>query len=147
MTDAVRRHDPAGQALPLVFDSPHSGEWYPDDFDHLPPRSLVRQAEDTHVGRLYACAPRQGATLVAAEVAAMGYTVAVNDPYKGVEIVRRHGRPGEGRHSLQVEIKRTLYMDEVTLAPNAGYARLEADVARLVARLAAFVRAATGQTT
>ena len=92
------------------------------------------------------CSPALTA-FVAAEVAAMGYTVAVNDPYKGVEIVRRHGRPGEGRHSLQVEIKRTLYMDEVTLAPSAGYARLGADVARLVARLAAFVRAATGQTT
>ena len=25
---------------------------------------------------------------------AMGYSVAVNDPYKGVEIVRKHGRPG-----------------------------------------------------
>jgi N-formylglutamate deformylase len=69
----------------------------------------------------------------------MGYTVAVNDPYKGVELVRRHGRPAEHRHSLQIEIKRTLYMDEASLEPNAGYDRLERDLARLMAVLAGFV--------
>ncbi len=68
---------------------------------------------------------------VAETVRGMGYTVAVNDPYKGVELVRRHGRPAEHRHSLQIEIKRTLYMDEDSLEPNAGYARLERDLARL----------------
>ena len=71
--------------------------------------------------------------------AAQGYSVAVNDPYKGVEIVRRHGRPHENRHSLQIEIKRTLYMDEVTLEPNAGYAKLERDLAEIARMLAAFV--------
>ena len=53
----------------------------------------------------------------------MGYSVAINDPYKGVEIVRRHGRPAEGRHSLQIELNRRLYMDEATLEPNANYRR------------------------
>jgi N-formylglutamate deformylase len=76
---------------------------------------------------------------VAETVRGMGYTVAVNDPYKGVELVRRHGRPAEHRHSLQIEIKRTLYMDEDSLEPNAGYARLERDLARLMAVLAGFV--------
>ncbi len=45
-----------------------------------------------------------------------GYSVAINDPYKGVEIVRKHGRPAAGRHSLQIELNRRLYMDEATLA-------------------------------
>ena len=39
------RHGPEGAALPLVLDSPHSGEHYPDDFDHVPPRAMVRLAE------------------------------------------------------------------------------------------------------
>ena len=39
------RHAPGSGALPLVLDSPHSGEHYPDDFDHAPPRAIVRQAE------------------------------------------------------------------------------------------------------
>ncbi len=42
----------------------------------------------------------------------LGYRVAVNDPYKGVELVRRYSNPTTGRHSLQIEIARPLYMDE-----------------------------------
>jgi N-formylglutamate deformylase len=78
--------------------------------------------------------------LVADAARAFGYSVAINDPYKGVEIVRKHGRPAENRHSLQVEIKRTLYMDEGTLAPNGGYTRLEEHLTQLAAIIAAFVR-------
>jgi len=77
---------------------------------------------------------------VADGVAALGYSVSINDPYKGVELVRRHGRPHEGRHSVQVEIKRTLYMNEGTLQPHAGYAKLEADLRTLAASLADYVR-------
>ncbi len=62
----------------------------------------------------------------------------MNDPYKGVELVRRHGRPEAGRHSLQIEIKRTLYMDEVTLVPNAGYEGLARHLESLVATLAGY---------
>jgi N-formylglutamate amidohydrolase len=65
--DALRRHDPRGAPIPLVLDSPHSGEAYPEDFDHAPPRALVRQAEDTHVARLWSHAPALGATLIEAQ--------------------------------------------------------------------------------
>jgi N-formylglutamate amidohydrolase len=275
---AFLRHDPAGPALPLVLDSPHSGTHYPADFDHLPPRSAVRRAEDTHVEALYAAAPAAGATLIealfprayidpnrhlcdldpavveepwpgplrpsrktelgiglvwrlaqngrpmyarplslaeverrialfyepyhaalaealdechrrsgavwhlnchsmpavgdalsddpgraradfvlgdrdattcepeftsfiAATLSGMGYEVAINDPYKGVEIVRRHGRPAQRRHSLQVEVNRRLYMDEATLERTAGFAALQADLTRLIEALAAYVQA------
>ena len=274
---AFLRHDPIGPALPLVLDSPHSGTRYPADFDHLPPRAVVRKAEDTHVAALYAAAPASGATLiealfprayidpnrhlsdldpavvedwpgalapsrktelgiglvwrlaqggvpmyarplpaaeverrialcyepyhaavagvlderhaqfgavwhlnchsmpafgdvmsddpgraradfvlgdrdattcepeftafVAATLSAMGYHVAINDPYKGVELVRRHGRPAERRHSLQIEVNRRLYMDEATLERTTGFPALQADLARLVEALADYVRA------
>src|SRR5258706_12239023 len=59
-----RRHGPEIDPIPLVLDSPHSGEHYPDDFDHAPPRELVRQAEDTHVARLYRAATGLGVTLI-----------------------------------------------------------------------------------
>ena len=280
MTEPLLRHDPATAPIALVLDSPHSGEWYPEDFDHLPPREVVRRAEDTHVARLWRSALEHGATLIearfprayidanrsladidvellsdrwpepiapsrktqqgiglvwrlarggtpmyarkltSAEVRAridgcwrpyhdeldavldarraqfggvwhinchsmpavgdaladdpgrlradfvlgdrdgttceaaltglvaraaraMGYSVAVNDPYKGVEIVRRHGRPAENRHSLQIELKRTLYMDEDTLVPNEGYARLARDLGELCRLLADYVRGRT----
>jgi N-formylglutamate deformylase len=272
----VRRHDPRSSPVPLVLDSPHSGTEYPADFDHLPPRAIVRQAEDTHVAKLYAAAPEFGATLVealfprayidpnrhvadidqelltdvwpgaitpsrktelgiglvwrlahggapmyarklsvaevqrriadfyepyhasvttalderhhafgavwhinchsmpavgdvmsddpgraradfvlgdrdgstcepeftafiAATLAGMGYAVAINDPYKGVELVRKFGRPSERRHSLQIEINRRLYMEEATLEMNPGFATLQTNLVRLLQATRAFV--------
>lgn len=78
---------------------------------------------------------------VAEFLKARGYSVTLNDPYKGVEIVRRCGDPAAGRHSLQVEINRKLYMDEVTLRPNEGYAKLRGDLADLAAELVRWGRA------
>jgi N-formylglutamate amidohydrolase len=72
----------------------------------------------------------------------LGYRVSVNDPYKGAEIIRVHGRPAENRHSLQIEMKRNLYMDEASIAANEGYGKLKADLRRLVAEVAAWTRKA-----
>ncbi len=67
----------------------------------------------------------------------MGYSVALNDPYKGMEIVRRHGNPVVGRHALQIEINRRLYMDERRLEKHEGFAGLQLDLTRFFNRLAA----------
>jgi len=80
-------------------------------------------------------------TFVADWLRARGYNVAVNDPYKGVEIVRRYGQPSQGRHSLQIEVNRKLYMDEALLRPSAGYDKLRADFGALTAALVEWTRA------
>lgn len=73
-----------------------------------------------------------------AHLRACGYSVDYNHPYKGVELVRRHGNPAANRHSIQVEINRKLYMDEATLAlDEAGAARLQADLRSMVEMLLA----------
>jgi N-formylglutamate amidohydrolase len=74
----------------------------------------------------------------------LGYEVRVNDGYKGVEIVRRQGRPAERRHSLQIEVDRALYMDQKTLEKLPGFDALRADLGRLVAAVARYVRARAG---
>ena len=79
---------------------------------------------------------------IAAWLRARGH-VTVNDPYKGVELVRAFGCPAEGRHSLRIEINRKLYMDEVSLRPTAGYGRLKADLRELTAALILWTRAQT----
>lgn len=269
------RRDPAGEALPLVFDSPHSGSAYPEDFTFCCPLPILRRAEDSFVDELFGAAPDYGATLLAAvfprsyldvnraaddidpgllasawpghqplkpvtrvglvrryaqpgipiydrklrpddvltrieryhapyhdaldeacdrlheefgavwhinchsmpstgnrklgrkgehgdfvlgdrdgttcdgeftdfvacTLRGMGYEVHVNDGYKGVEIVRRQGRPAERRHSLQIEIDRALYMDQRALEKNAGFDPLKADLAALVEALRRFVAA------
>ncbi|NML48056.1 N-formylglutamate amidohydrolase [Ramlibacter sp. G-1-2-2] len=66
-----------------------------------------------------------------------GYDVSYNHPYKGVELVRRYGKPAAQRHSIQVELNRKLYMDEATLQPNAGFETLHANLRRMVEQLLA----------
>jgi N-formylglutamate deformylase len=262
----------------VVFDSPHSGTYYPADFDAIVPPLTLRRAEDTHVDALYAAAPRHGAMLIAAnfprsyidpnrslldidaallegpwpgpinvslktekgiglvwrlldtgepiyqrkltvaEVQAriarcyapyhkavrdaintahkhygavwhinchsmpamssviseegpgvpradfvlgdrdgttcapefttfvaltlrgMGYDVRVNDPYKGVELVRAYSDPAEHKHSLQVEVNRKLYMDENSRERNAAFAKLQGNLTTLIAAIATFAR-------
>jgi N-formylglutamate deformylase len=269
------RRDPPCGALPLVFDSPHSGSEYPAEFAYCCPLPVLRRAEDAYVDELYAAAPAHGATLIAARfprsyidvnraaddidpavvagalpsffrprpvtrvglvrrhaqpgvpiyqrklspddilerieryhapyhrvldeacdrlhgefgaiwhvnchsmpsygnrrdglkgehgdfvlgdrdgttctgeftdfaarfLRGLGYDVRVNEGYKGVEIVRRQGRPAENRHSLQIEVDRSLYMDQRTLQKLPGFDRLKADLDALVAALGEFVRA------
>lgn len=70
--------------------------------------------------------------LVRETLTGFGYKVAVNDRFKGVEIVRREGRPAENRHSLQIEITRTRYMSEQTFGKTEGFDELKADLDRLI---------------
>jgi len=275
---ALRVHPPTVASVPLVFDSPHSGSWFPADFGHCLTEHELRCGEDTYIHELYAMAPSHGAALLEAtfartyldanraetdidpdlldapwphplidsgkarygqalvwrnlsdgrpiyarklSVAEMrhridnflrpyqqtlrelierahaahgvsyhinchsmlsvggkmsqdgagsrradivlgdrdgsscapeftelvrtffadaGYDVRVNDPYKGVELVRAFSAPQQGRHSLQIEINRGLYMNEQTYEKTAGYQKLEADLQALVAMLARFAR-------
>ncbi|GGB43505.1 hydrolase [Roseibium aquae] len=278
MTHTHRIETPQGPDAPLIFDSPHSGSIYPDDFDHIIDRMTLRRSEDAHIDELFSGVTTHGASLLhalfprcyidpnrneddidtamiadpwpypvnptsktlergvgliwkdmkafgpiygrplsAAEVASRietfwrpyhdalaglmetartrhgkvihvnchsmasmgdrttedgmvvrpdfvigdrdgstcapevthtvatffkerGYSVAINDPYKGFELVRRHGNPGRGSHSIQIEINRALYMNEATLCKRPGYLRLQQELTDLAADLAALAR-------
>jgi N-formylglutamate amidohydrolase len=83
------------------------------------------------------CAPEFTA-FVAGVLRGRGYTVRINEIYKGVEIVKRQGRPAANRHSLQVEVDRALYMDQKTLEKTRGFARLQADITCLIEALSEF---------
>ena len=74
--------------------------------------------------------------IVAKALRDMGYEVKLNDPYKGVELVRAFSDPKAGRHSLQIEVNRRLYLDERTLEKSDGFETLRANLDRLVATLA-----------
>ncbi len=65
-------------------------------------------------------------------IKSMGYKVSVNDPYKGVELVRKYSNPATGRHSLQVEVARNLYMDEDTYKKTNGFNKLKDDIDKLI---------------
>ncbi len=277
LPDVLARHDPLGDPAPVVFDSPHSGSLYPEDFDHALPRAWVHRTADAFVHELYGEAPALGATLVHAlfprayidpnrapddidesllagpwpervnpgpkvalgigliakrepgglmydrklsvqevrhrldnyywpyhrelehqlnarrgewgavwhvnchsmyavstdvspegagvarpdfcigdrdgstcdgaftelvveTLRAMGYRVTVNDPYKGVELIRRYSDPASERHSLQIEVNRALYMDQERVERNGGFATLQENLTGLVRAICDFAR-------
>ena len=69
-----------------------------------------------------------------------GYTVARNDPYKGVALLAQIGQPLRNRHSLQIEIRRPLYMHEATRERSAGFEPLRAHLGEVLGEVAAYVR-------
>jgi N-formylglutamate amidohydrolase len=73
-------------------------------------------------------------------LAGMGYKVKVNDPYKGVELVRAYSDPKAGRHSLQIEINKRLYMDEASLHKNEGFESLRNSLAQLLKEVSMYIQ-------
>lgn len=63
--------------------------------------------------------------LAAAHFENHGYTTSVNKPYPGGEIIRQAAAPHAGVHSLQIELRKDLYMDCIALAPHQGFGRLQ----------------------
>ncbi|MCW3476095.1 N-formylglutamate amidohydrolase [Limobrevibacterium gyesilva] len=67
----------------------------------------------------------------------LGFSVRRNDPYAGGYITRHYGRPREGVHALQIEINRSLYMDEARIERLPGFAAMRERITALIATLAA----------
>jgi N-formylglutamate amidohydrolase len=80
-----------------------------------------------------AACDRDFTALVTEILTGMGYSVRLNDPFKGAELVTRSSEPRAGRHSLQIEINRRLYLDEAAIAKTADFDALRADMRRLIA--------------
>ena len=86
--------------------------------------------------RFGAACTRKLTDLVERELEALGYRVARNAPYAGGYTTEHYGKPQARTHARQIEISRALYMDEKTLEPTEGLAKLTADVAALTDVLA-----------
>lgn len=71
----------------------------------------------------------------------LGYSVAINTPYKGVELVRRYSNPNAGRASLQIEINKGLYWNERRLEKNNNFNALKDDLEKFTCSLCRYVSA------
>jgi N-formylglutamate amidohydrolase len=78
--------------------------------------------------------------LVEAAFRARGYAVVRNKPYAGGFITEHYGEPALGRHALQIEINRALYMDERSLARGPDFDAVVADLRDAFAQVAEEVR-------
>ncbi len=126
----------------------HYGAVWHIDCHSMPATSNVLSEEGPGVARAdFVLGDRDGTTcspgfteFVAKTLRSMGYDVRINDPYKGVELVRAYSDPSDQRHSLQIEVNRKLYMDEVTREPNGGFEALQTNITKLVAAISSYAR-------
>jgi N-formylglutamate amidohydrolase len=65
------------------------------------------------------------------------WSVRRNDPYAGAFVSAHYGRPDQGIHVLQIEVNRTLYMDEERLAATEGFLAVSRSFSELIAAVAA----------
>ena len=80
--------------------------------------------------------------LIGNTLQSLGYSVAYNDPYKGVALIGRIGQPQYHRHSMQIEINRRIYLNEDTREPNAHFAQLQTDLQQVMREVARYVQEA-----
>jgi N-formylglutamate amidohydrolase len=144
----VRYHQPYQRAVKEALDDAHGhfGAVWHLNLHSMPSVSGRISEEGPGKARAdFVLGDRDGTTceaaftaLVAEALRAMGYAVKINDPYKGVELVRAFSDPAAGRHSLQLEVNRRLYMDEASREKTPGFEALRHDMGRLLDTVAAY---------
>lgn len=99
-------------------------------------RSRDRTPPDIVLGDRYgtSCSP---AIIDMAEIifSGAGLKVARNRPYAGGHITRTYGNPAHNVHSLQIEISRHLYMNEVTLTRSENFVAVQQIATQLITAL------------
>jgi N-formylglutamate amidohydrolase len=70
-------------------------------------------------------------------VRSAGFSAALNDPYAGGAIIKRHGKPIDGVHALQLESDRSLYLDRDARSAGPGFDRIAGLIEALATGLGA----------
>ena len=134
-----RTHAPYHAALDRLMRAAHArhGEAVLVDWHSMPARAT--QGAGGARGPDVVLGDRHGSSCAAAltrrlrrAFEALGWRVALNQPYSGGWTTQAWGRPAEGFHAVQIELNRALYLDEATLQPGRGWARCAAGVARVI---------------
>lgn len=109
------------------------------DLHSMPPiRSAVTGPAPQFVigDRFGKSAASQYAELLMSRLQAHGFLAALNHPYAGAYILRRHAKPRANIHAIQLEVDRSLYLDPDLRQPGAGLPRLSALIPALVTAIA-----------
>tara|TARA_R110000782_G_scaffold78276_8_gene155405 strand:- start:62434 stop:63315 length:882 start_codon:yes stop_codon:yes gene_type:complete len=133
-------HTPYHRALEEHLDRLQTeyGEVLLIDVHSMPPLPVARgeRRVDVVIGdRFGASAMGRLAEAARAAVASHGLVAALNHPYPGYYLLDRHGRPDKGRHALQIEISRDLYLDAALNEAGPGLRHIQSMLVDLVERL------------
>lgn len=109
---------------------------------HSMPRStlaggLLNKRANIVLGDRYGTASGQWITdAVAAFFTAAGFEVARNAPFAGGYITRHYGAPSQGVHVVQIEIDRSLYMNEARVELYRDFEDIRARIAGVLTQIA-----------
>jgi len=111
---------------------------------HSMPREAVAQLSRSPSGRpdivigdrFGASASSEIADRIEAAFAFAGFNVARNAPFAGAYILRQYGRPSKGHHAVQIEIDRSIYMNEPKIEPNENFGRIRTVLRGIIAEIA-----------
>jgi N-formylglutamate amidohydrolase len=105
------------------------------DCHSMPPPS---RATDVVIGDCYGeSASAELTQTVQRALVELGFTVTRNAPYAGGYTTTLYGRPRQGVHAIQIEISRSLYLDEARIDKTEAFADCRARLGRFVERLTA----------
>ncbi len=150
--DEVRRRietywRPYHATLEAALDSVHArfGRVFHVNCHSMPEWGDARWGDEGRRRADFIVGTRDGATagqaftdVVVESLRASGYSVTVNDKFKGVELIRRYADPARGREAVQIEVNRGIYMDEAAISRNERYAGTKAALTRMAETLARF---------
>lgn len=73
---------------------------------------------------------------IEAAFTAAGFNVTRNTPFAGAYITQAYGRPSRGQHAVQIELDRSLYMNEALIRPNGNFEAVQAALKSVIAEIA-----------
>jgi N-formylglutamate amidohydrolase len=115
------------------------------DCHSMPAEAEAKRSPDIIIGDRFGASCGHGlADHVEALFRVRGYTTARNTPYAGGFATLAHGQPSLGRHALQIEIRRRLYLDEATVEPHEGFLTLRRHMGEITQAICTYTRAEAG---
>lgn len=110
----VADHRPYHERLAQLMEAAHRrfGIALLVDIHSMPPLSGPQPARIVIGDRFGRSAADRLTACLEAEALAHGLAVAINSPYPGGHILERHGHLSWGMHAVQLEIDRSLYLDD-----------------------------------
>ena len=72
---------------------------------------------------------------VEAAFAGAGFTVSRNAPFAGAYVTQHYGRLGRNQHAIQIEIDRSIYMDEKLIQPHSGFEEVRSRLQKVIAEV------------
>ena len=100
-------------------------------------RNSARRPEIVIGDRFGASASAEIVSRVEAAFTRAGLSVVRNAPFAGAYVTQAYGRPSRQQHAIQIEIDRSVYMDEARIRPSADFQAFRRVLRGVVAEIAA----------